>query len=522
MESTRNFAGRHLDRAAAEHVTPLSLRQVIPMKRSIHLFVSLMLASAAALAHGQEAAKKVDPNTPETIQLTLAPALEPRPALKYRLVPAASERTPGNGAPYYYRSILHLNNLPKEHWKPYDEKEKIWLSSDPAVFPKEEVAKWLPAGAWRSQLETAVYREYCDWDYRIQDLRGMEVIGFLLQEVQDSRALARLIRLQAHYEIMDGRPEDALKTLRLGYQLAHDVAQPPLLINGLVGIAIASLMNEELTVLLDRSDINLYWAIAALPQPLVSLKQAMEFEMGMPQQIFPFLKDAETAQRTPDDWRRLMIEGLIGLEGLAGDSTPKLSGWQAELAAAAIVAKLYPIAKDELIAQGMDRQRVEEMPVGQVVAIHTARSTEYVFQEFSKLSLLPYDEAMRRSSQMRDRLIKEGYLGPGVRGTGGLPIAALLLPAVESVRYAEVRISRNFAALQAVEALRMHAASTGQLPATLADVTIVPVPDNPATHEPFPYQFDAATKTATLEVPASPGQQAKQEGKRYVIRLEGK
>ena len=179
-------------------------------------------------------------------------------------------------------------------------------------------------GAWRSELEIAAHREFCDWDYRIQDLRGMEVLGFLLQETQDCRMLGRLLQLQAHYEIMDGRPEDAIKTLRLGYQLAHDVAQPPLLINGLVGIAITAIMNQELQLLIDRGGPNMYWAIAALPQPLVSLRRAMEFEMGMPQQIFPFLKDAETTQRTPDEWRRLMIEGMVGLENLGGQSAAEV------------------------------------------------------------------------------------------------------------------------------------------------------------------------------------------------------
>jgi hypothetical protein len=490
------------------------------MRYASPILLSLLSITLAAPAWAQPDA--ADPNVPTTIELSVAPAAEPRPALKYRLIPAVAERTPGNAATFYFRAILHLNNLPKDYWKPYDENHEKWLSPDPAVFPKEEVKKWLPGGAWRSELETAAHRELCDWDYRIQDLRGMEVLGFLLQETQDCRMLGRLLQLQAHYEIMDGRPEDAIKTLRLGFQLAHDVAQPQFLINGLVGIAISAIMNQELQLLIDRGGPNMYWAIAALPQPLVSLKRAMEFEMGLPQQIFPFLKDAETTQRTPDEWRRLIIEGMVGLEGLAGQSTPQFSGWQAELAAAAVVAKLYPIAKDALIADGMDRQRVEEMPVGQVVAIHTARATEYVFQEFAKLNLLPYDEAMRRSPQMRDRLIKEGYIGPGVRGPGGLPIAAMLLPAVEGVRHAEIRSARNFAALQVIEALRMHATSTGKLPAALAEVTVVPVPVNPATGQPFAYTFDAVSETATLEVPASPGQQQRHEGKRYVIRLEGK
>jgi len=53
-------------------------------------------------------------------------------------------------------------------------------------------------------------------------------------------------------------------------------------------------------------------------------------------------------------------------------------------------------------------------------------------------------------------------------------------------------------------------------------VTVVPVPLNPATGEPFPYKLDAATNTATLEVPTNPGLQPRFDGKRYVIGLEGK
>ena len=486
---------------------------------SLSSLAALFLALSGS-TFAQPVPNPEDPNIPETIELSLAPAAEPVPALRYQLLAPPSERTAGNAAQYYYRAILHLNNYPKDHWKHYDENHEKWLSSDPQVFPKDDVAKWLPTGAWHSQLEIATHREYCDWDYRIQDLRGMEVISFLLQEVQDCRSLARVIQLKAHLEIMDGRPEDALKTLRLGYQLAHDVAQPPLLINGLVGIAIATMMNQELVLLIDRSDINLYWAVAALPSPLIDLRPALQFEMGMPQQLFSFLKDAETAQRTPEEWRRLMIEGMVGLEGLASESTPKFSGWQAELAAAAMVAKLYPIAKDALIASGLDRQRVEEMPVGQVVAIHTARSINHAYQQVFKVSLLPYDQAIQRMPQVMQQLTKDGYLGPNLSGNSGLPIANLLLPAVGNVIQAEIRLVRGFAVIQAIEAIRMHAAATGKLPASLAEITIVPVPNNPATGQPFAYKLDAATGTATLEFPAVANQQPRHDAKRYVIRLQ--
>jgi hypothetical protein len=86
---------------------------------------------------------------------------------------------------------------------------------------------------------------------------------------------------------------------------------------------------------------------------------------------------------------------------------------------------------------------------------------------------------------------------------------------------AEVRAARNLAALKAIEAIRMHAAANDrQLPQSLADVTIVPVPNNPATGQPFPYQYDAAQGAATLDVPPMGERPASHDGKRYVIKLE--
>jgi hypothetical protein len=126
---------------------------------------------------------------------------------------------------------------------------------------------------------------------------------------------------------------------------------------------------------------------------------------------------------------------------------------------------------------------------------------------------------MRRMPQVTQKLSKEGYLGQ-FSGQAGLPIANILLPGIENVIKAEARLSRAFASMQVIEAIRMHAAETGKLPATLADVTIVPVPNNPVTGQPFPYKLDAATGVATLDVPAVGDLQPRHDGKRYVIRLE--
>lgn len=459
-------------------------------------------------------------DAPRTIELTLRPAPEPRPALRYRLLPTIAERRAGNAAPMYYRAMLLQKALPQSYWQERNEntgEDGAWHSNDAALFPAEKVRAWLDQQRnVMSQVREAAYRETCDWDLRIQDVRGMETIQYLLHDMQQARELARTIQLEAHYQIMTGNYDEAFQTLRLGYRLARDVGQNQFIISSLVGIAINAIMNQELLQLIERTDANYYWAIAAMPDPLVDMRQALEFEANMPFQIYPFLAEAETAERTPDEWRRLIVDCIATIGDLSGTGAQQ-PRWQAELAAAAMSTKLYPVAKEALIAEGMDADLVERMPVGQVIAIHTARITRATFDDTFKLSFLPADEANRRWNEVEDRLRQQqqGVLS----GQSGIPLAALLLPAIGATRTAETRMSRDRAALQTIEALRMHAATVGSLPAALAEVDIVPVPANPATGQPFPYSYDATAKTATLEIPAMPNFPARHDGKRYVIRL---
>jgi hypothetical protein len=457
---------------------------------------------------------------PRTIPLKLRPAAEPRPALKYRLLPTIPERRPGNAAPMYYRAMLHQKELPPAYWQERNEntgEDGTWYSKDPAVFPAEKVRAWLDQQRnVMNQVREAAYRETCDWDLRIQDLRGMETIQYVLHDMQQARELARTIQLEAHYQTMTGNYDEAFETLRLGYQLARDVGQNQFIISSLVGIAINAITNQELLLLIERSDANYYWAIAAMPEPLVDMRQALEFESNMPFQIYPFLADAETAERSPDEWRRLIVDCIATMQDLEGGRS-SMPRWQAELAAAAVSAKLYPVAKEALLAEGMDADKVEQMPVGQVIAIYTARVTRAIYDDMFKLSFLPADEAARRWPAAEALLRKQHQ--EVLIGRHGIPLATILLPAIGAVRHAEERMSRDRAALQALEALRMHSAVAGSLPAALVDVAIVPVPVNPATGQPFPYSYDASAKTGTLEIPPMPNMPARHDGKRYVIGL---
>jgi hypothetical protein len=387
--------------------------------------------------------------------------------------------------------------------------------------------KWVNShGQALGNLKTAVYRESCDWDWRIGDLQGQETISFLLGEVQQARELGRVLHVKARLEMAEGKLDQALETIRQGYQLSRDVAQPPLMISELVGVALCSQMNGALVELIDQPGApNLYWALAGLPEPMIDFRPGLRMEMELPEKLFPFLKDAETAERSAEEWQRLLMTGFKELEALQ-DGPSSGTQWLDRLAITAIMARNYPAAKAELIKSGMDPEKVEKMPVAQVLAIQSSRVIRYSYHEIFKCMLLDHPHSSRKLQETTDRLLREGYLRPGIGQKDPLGLTGLLLPAVSNINQASIRLARNLAALRNLEAIRMHmAGNDGKLPASLAEITVVPVPGNPATGEPFGY--DRQGDEATLIVP--PVLVAQKEGRvaedlrdtiHYVITVE--
>ena len=72
-----------------------------------------------------------------------------------------------------------------------------------------------------------------------------------------------------------------------------------------------------------------------------------------------------------------------------------------------------------------------------------------------------------------------------------IPINSLLLPAVTNAVAAGSRSEVMTAANRVIEAIRMHAAANGgKLPQSLAEITVVPVPNHPQFGTPFPYRLE--------------------------------
>lgn len=450
-------------------------------------------------------------NSLTTVRMTVTPAAEPVPAFKHCFVARDIDLKPGNAAPYYYRAMLDLNPTMDRVRKEFGDDFDTWyIGGGDAIpirdLPLEKVRKAVDMtnGPIHDHLRHAAQLRECDWELGFEELRGVDVIAALLPEFQQSRELGRILSLQTRLATAEQRYADAIEAMRMNYRLGRDVANEPILVCGLIGIAIAGITNGTATELIAAPNSpNLYWALAEMPQPLVDLRPSARFEIDFGPRMFPFIHQAESTDRSPQEWNRLYAHSFRDLATVGPGGMAARSDTAASLAATAMALAGYSHAKSTLIAQGLDRERVEKMSVGQVMAVYTERNYRVFADEFAKLWYVPFPELRNRDRALGERL---GSAGPFAGGAERdvLPIVTTLLPALQAARTAQVRLERDIAALRVIEALRMYAAThDGRLPARLADIDQVPIPNNPVTDEPFVYRLEGAT--AVLELPSSDG-----------------
>jgi hypothetical protein len=232
----------------------------------------------------------------------------------------------------------------------------------------------------------------------------------------------------------------------------------------------------------------------------------LQFELENCPRIFPFIDRTETAQHAPQEWNRLYTQTIreyskTGANFRGGDGGRELDDAEAGVAATGLALAGYSHAKASLIAQGMDRDRVEKMAVGQVIAIYTERVCYRFSDEYEKLCYMPFADMPKVWDALEKRMDDAKPFGRS-EDREVFPTVSVLITSIPVARGAQVRVEREMASLQVIEALRMFASDHGgQLPKTLDEITAVPVPNNPATGKAFKYRLDGAT--AVLELPHS-------------------
>jgi hypothetical protein len=469
------------------------------------VMMGAVLALVAARGHAAEN------DTIPTVKIILYPTAEPRPALKYQLLPPLIERKPGNAAVYYNRITAEQAPLfgSGSIWQELQECLEVPLSE---LREDEEARKTI--GILRlvlEDLDRAARSQYCDWQLPI---REGEFYAMRIPEFQQTRAYARMLAPWVRLRIADGKYDEAVRGFQTGFSLARDVANAPCLVCGLVGCAIAGMMNEQVLDLIQQPDApNLYWALSTLPRPMIDLRPCFDAEMYSLYFSFRDLYDLESKHHTPERWQQLLEETVEWLHRWTDTvRTPE----KEQLLTVTWYLHAYPRAKRLLVERGHSPDEVEAMPAPQVILLAEMQNYDELRDDVFKWLSLPYPQASRGARNAEENLVKLWRSGQEI-----IPIAGALLPAVQSAKTAEVRIDREIALLRTLEALRLYgAANRGRLPGSLDDITQVPVPLDPVRGEPFYYRRYG--NTAFLEVVDSPGPMRHWDGVRYEIEFARK
>ena len=352
----------------------------------------------------------------------------------------------------------------------------------------------------KDHIARATRRRTCDWGLKLEDMTGPWFFGMSLDWMQDTRSISRTLAVQTRLAIIESRFDDAVDLMRMNYRLAENVGREKVLVGNLIAMAEAGITNGSMTHFIAAPDSpNMYWALTELPRPIVDLRGAMRLEVTNGLRIIPELASADTEEHSIEEWSRMAREIPAKTMGYSYQSneSDKL-GLQFIPLGLGVLS--YGPAKQRLIESGMDPAKVEAMAVGQVLLIDAKREYIRIADLMEKEIYLPYPGFDERSNKIEELMYSNQS---NIAGGFGQIFAGLLLPAIQQVRWAQFRTERDIDALRVIEALRMHAAETGKFPTKLSDVSVVPVPDNPATDKPFEYRLDG--ETAVIELPRSDG-----------------
>jgi hypothetical protein len=447
----------------------------------------------------------------EDHSLAVTPAAQPVPAFKYRLYPPTLERKEGNAVPIYSR-LAHERSEAKT--KQLQELPLKWNKLPLEQLPLDEVKKFLNSQKYNlRQLDLGARRRTADWNYTLD---AGDPIGLLLPDMQDLRRQAPLLVLKARLEMAEHRYSDALHTLETGFSFSQQTSDAPFLISGLVGIACGNMFTDSLLALIERPDApNVYWALTVVPRPLIDLRKGYEFEREMLELQFPDLAELDRTH-SPQEWDAAFSRILTSVrtefrrlaEGSKNIKPPKPGNAPGDPASK---SPDLPAARKYLAeVVGMSAARIDAMPPAEVLLRYLLSLYHELRDELFKLAYVPFPQSRRLVREAEARL-------KSAPDTEAGQLATMLLPAIAKVQLAQVRLERKLAALRTIEALRMHAAAhSGQLPDKLDEVTIVPVPNDPGTGQPFEYQRNGQTATLISRIPGEPLQST---GIRYRVMM---
>jgi hypothetical protein len=450
---------------------------------------------------------------PKEVNLVVHPAELPRNLLRVQFLPPLLDQQPGDALALVAEARQALKDIADSRQLADEIREESGAKL-PDVNRKrlkdnlEKIKKPLEI------LEKAARASQCDWGKITEALRT-KGIGASLAPVQEWREVVPLFAARARLEVLEDRPEDAVKSLGLGLRLARRMGEGPTLINHLVAVALSAILFEQLDVIVAHPKCpNLYWALASLPHPFLSLRVAMEGERcsvyGTLPALFKFVRDPNGPLPTEEEMKYLVKVGEETFRNLGF----KITEVDRIATGLAIQAK-HESAIKYLTESGFPADRLRQWPPVLVAILHALVDYEEKLGRMQEAMDTPYWQAAPKILALEEEMRPRGLTTPP---GPAIPLARLLLPAVSKVLQANGRCERRLAALTTVEALRLHARRTGAWPKTLAEIDGVAIPIDPVTGKPFEYSLEG--DLAILHGPRLTGKESAQFELYYRLRLK--
>jgi tetratricopeptide (TPR) repeat protein len=457
------------------------------------LFFSCLAAIQFAIAFAQQPKESVPPlvrgprEDPSRVvhELEVSPAEEPRPAMKYRLLPNPADLKPGNAATQYYKAYALDSRLPF-HTEAYEKLEAM-MELPPGAIDINALGltlEQLRDEVFYRSIRAATSRATCDWEEPLEE----EGVHLLLPAMQSLRSVGRLLSMKARYEIARGNFDEALLTARDNLTLSqHLQREGETIVQSLVGIAIAGLAHEHILLEWIRApgSPNLYWALSEVP-PYIDSRKVINGDLRFPEHTLPALREIDQRALTVDEALGLATRAFA-VENESRLVDDDLKG-RAQLAAWALQA--YDESHYELTTSGVSRELLDRMPVLQVALLGRWRRYQEARDDLYKWAAIAYGPGRELALRKQDEIRQKSR-------NSTVPFNAFL-PPLRPMYQAQLRQHRFFSVLRAIEAMRMYAARHGKWPAALSDVHEVPVPNDPTTGAPFVYQISGNNAILTM------------------------
>ena len=429
----------------------------------IPVIVALLLVPSLAPAQTSKPAPDV-----RTFELTPTPP--PVPALKYELLyDLIADRVPGNAAILYIQTAILMGNESRDQALAALE---AYEANDLEKF--NGLADKINRAAIFKNLDLAARREQCDWDVPVRE-HGAE--SWLPHLEPMAHGLTNMLKARALQQMEHGKPEDAIATLRMGYEMSDKVGREPTLVSALVALRINAQMNDVLARLMSRPNApNLYWAMMQLPSGRGIFRNSMHVERRFLVPSVPNLERAiKREELTPQQWRTL-LDYMASLHAIRPEPETHIDPVKAATPENLKQAR-------ELYAKqrgGLKPEQVEKLDPVIVLGNLYVSHAEVESDEIFKLRNLPYPAMLQKGAEVAKR---QAALKKQMPGTPFFPMLDL---AKTMGRFAIA--DRQRAALVNVEAIRSYAAANGgKPPQRLEDITDTPAMENPLTGESFEY-----------------------------------